>query len=103
VVKSPSRAILVFSGAIALLGGCAGTPTPLAPAILGSVGVPHHGVLTNAVELHRAGVGYALLRDNGVRWGNPRLVRAIEDAASIVARARPGGAPLIVGDLSARR
>lgn len=82
--------------------GCFGSPTPLAPAVQGSVGVPHHGVLTHAAPLPRTGEGYKLLRKNGVHWGNPRLIAAIEHAAREVARARPGGAPLVVGDLSAR-
>ncbi len=84
------------------IAGCVGTPTPLAPGIRGSVGFPHAGVITNAVALPKRGVGYALLRNNGRNWGNPRLVAAIEDAAKAVARARPGGAPLMIGDMSAR-
>jgi penicillin-insensitive murein endopeptidase len=59
-------------------------------------------MITNAVQLPRKGEGYALLRDNARNWGNPRIVRAIEGAARAVARARPGGARLMVGDLSAR-
>jgi penicillin-insensitive murein DD-endopeptidase len=82
--------------------GCFGTPTPLAPAIRGSVGVPHHGVLTDGAVLPQRGEGYQLFRKNGVRWGNSRLVAAIKHAAREVARARPGSPPLIVGDLSAQ-
>jgi penicillin-insensitive murein endopeptidase len=88
--------------AASLLAACTGTPTPLAPSIGGSVGVPHEGMITNAVTLRKKGEGYALLRENGRNWGNPRLVAAIEGAARSVARARPRGAPLMVGDLSAR-
>ena len=84
------------------IAGCVGTPTPLAPGIRGSVGFPHAGVITNAVALPKRGEGYALLRNNGRNWGNPRLVAAIEGAAKAVAHARPGGAPLMIGDMSAR-
>src|SRR5262245_33434267 len=89
---------LVFASFTA---ACTGVPTPLAPLVHGSVGVPHQGVLTNAVPLPKKGEGYALLRNNGVHWGNPRLVAAIKAAAREVNVARPGG-KLIVGDLSAR-
>lgn len=94
----------VLLGLLALCcAACVGsTPTPLAPALRGSIGVPHHGVITDAVALPAQGEGYRLLRDNGVRWGTPRLVAAVQRAAREVAEARPGGAPLIVGDLSAR-
>ncbi len=83
------------------LGACVGTPTPLAPGVRGSVGVPHQGVLTQGAPLPKKGEGYKRLRDDAVRFGNPRLVAAIQGAARSVARARPGGAPLVLGDLSA--
>jgi len=89
-------------GAVAL-AGCVGTPTPLAPGLAGSVGLPHHGVLTGAVELPHKGEGYARYRQVSPHYfGNPRLVQAIQTAAAAVVRERPGGAPLLVGDLSAR-
>jgi len=81
--------------------GCFGAPSALAPNLRGSVGLPHHGVVTNAVALPKKGDGYVLYRDDGVRWGLPRLVHAIENAASKVAESRPGP-PLVVGDLSER-
>jgi penicillin-insensitive murein DD-endopeptidase len=84
-------------------GGCFGTPTPLAPGLAGSVGAPHHGVLTEAVQLPSEGVGFVRYRREGPNhWGNPRLVRAIETAARTVHDAMPGGPPLVVGDLSAK-
>lgn len=89
--------------ALAQAMGCVDTPTPLAPGLRGSIGVPHHGVLTDGVRLARRGDGYRTLRDNAVRWGNPRLVAAVREAARVVARARPGGPPLVVGDLSSAR
>src|SRR5262249_49138519 len=97
-----SRLPALALAAAPLLVACTGTPSPLAPAIRGSIGVPHQGMITNAVQLPRKGEGYALLRKNGRNWGNPRLVSAITSAARAVTRARPGGARLMVGDLSAR-
>lgn len=99
----PSRlaALALFVFAFAAVA-CTGTPSPLTPAIHGSIGVPHEGMISNAVALPRKGDGYALLRNNGRNWGNPRLVAAIASAAKAVARERPGGARLMVGDLSAR-
>ncbi len=93
---------LALAAAASLLAACTGTPSPLAPSIHGSIGFPHQGMITNAVTLPKKGEGYALLRSNGRNWGNPRLVAAIQGAARAVARARPGGARLMVGDLSAR-
>ena len=102
----PPRPRRSWAPLLAALGGwaalgCTATPTPLAPGLGGSVGVPHHGVLTVAAPLPKKGAGFERLRDNGVHWGNPRLVEAIEAAAARVAAERPGGAPLVVGDLSA--
>lgn len=83
--------------------GCFGTPVPLAPSVGGSVGAPHHGVLTNAVELPAEGPGFARYRQFGsYNWGNPHLVKAVERAALDVSTRMPGGSPLIVGDLSAK-
>lgn len=88
--------------ALGLLG-CFGTPTPLAPGLAGSVGWPHHGVQTGAVELPESGPGFVRYRKTGgYYWAQPGLVRAIQEAAVEVDRALPGGAPLSVGDLSAR-
>ena len=96
--------IQVAATALLLLGAtaCWYTPTPLAPGLAGSVGLPHRGVLTEGVALSHSGPGYHRLRRGDVRWGNPRIVAAIERAAAEVARQRPGGADLIVADLSAR-
>lgn len=96
------RILLQWLTILMVLAGCSATPTPLAPLIRGSVGVPHDGVLTGGVALKRKGVGYRLFRKNGRHFGNPRLVRAIEQAAGFVQRMRPKSPPLLVGDLSAR-
>jgi len=83
--------------------GCFGTPTPLAPGLKGSVGRPHHGVQTGATELPVSGEGYERYRRGGsYYWAQPRLIRAVQEAAALVARELPGGAPLLIGDLSAR-
>jgi penicillin-insensitive murein DD-endopeptidase len=97
-VGGAAAAAGIAAGAI----GCLASPSPLAPALRGSVGVPHQGVVTDAVALPKTGEGYRLLRSNGVHWGNPRLVAAIQTAAARVAAERPGGAPLVIGDLAAR-
>lgn len=82
--------------------GCMNTPTPLAPRLGGSVGAPHNGVLTEGAELPKTGPGYRRYRQHSpVYFGLPRLVRAIERAAARVDAELPGGAPLVVGDLSA--
>lgn len=89
--------------AAALLGttGCFGTPTPLAPTIAGSVGVPHHGVQTNGTELPKSGKGYRRFRIYGRHYyGNPRLVSALERVAAEVWDEFGGGPPLLLGDLS---
>ncbi len=89
--------------AAAFCSGCLGAPNALAPGLEGSVGMPHHGVQTGAVELPRQGEGFTRFRPTSATyWGNPRLVGTLESVAREVARARPGGAPLVVGDLSSR-
>jgi penicillin-insensitive murein endopeptidase len=93
----------LLAGVCLLGAGCFGTPTPLAPNVRGSVGEPHRGVLTEAMALPQSGLGFKRLRDDDVRWGNPRLVNAVMRAAMAVARSRPGGEPLVIGDLSAKR
>jgi penicillin-insensitive murein endopeptidase len=82
--------------------GCFNSPTPLAPGLGGTVGAPNNGVLTEAIELPVRGEGFVRYRPQSSHYfGRPALVRALETAASSVARARPGGAPLSIGDLSA--
>jgi penicillin-insensitive murein endopeptidase len=92
---------LALLAASALTLGCFGSPTPLAPSVRGSVGVPHRGTLTDAVPLAKKGPGYRRLRGDAIRWGHPRLVAAIERAAAEVERQRPG-TPVMVADLSAK-
>lgn len=89
--------------ASATSSACLGTPTPLAPGLHGSVGVPHHGVQTESRELPVRGPGFQRFRPLGLNYcGNPRLVTALQTAAATIAARMPGGAPLCIGDLSAR-
>ena len=98
-MKSPSLALL----AAALVSGCFNTPTPLAPGLHGTVGVPNRGVLTEAEELPVRGPGFVRYRPQSTHYfGRPRLVRALQDAAARVSELAPGGAPLSIGDLSAK-
>lgn len=87
----------------ALLSACFSTPTPLAPGLHGTVGVPNRGVLTEAEELPVKGPGFVRYRPQSAHYfGRPRLVHALESAAANVAAHAPGGAPLVIGDLSAK-
>jgi penicillin-insensitive murein DD-endopeptidase len=87
----------------ALGSGCFSTPTPLAPGLGGTVGVPNRGVLTEAEELPARGDGFERYRPQSSHYfARPRLVHALEKAAADVAREAPGGAPLLIGDLSAK-
>ena len=89
---------------VALLGtGCFSTPTPLAPGLHGTVGAPNRGVLDESAELPVRGPGFVRYRPQSSHYfGRPRLVNALERAAADVARDAPGGAPLSIGDLSAK-
>ena len=83
--------------------GCVGAPNPLAPALSGSIGVPHKGVQTGAVELPVKGPGFRRFRPRSPNyWGNARLVSAVQNAAAKVLAQSPDAPPLVVGDLSAR-
>ncbi len=78
-----------------------GAVSPLVPSMRGSVGLPHAGMLTDAVELRSDPSLLIFLRDNDRHWGTPRLTQAIHRAAEELHRERPGFPPLVVGDLSA--
>ena len=89
--------------ALSSLSACFSTPTPLAPGLHGTVGVPNRGVLTESEELPARGEGFVRYRPLSTHYfGRPRLVHALEDAAASVALRAPGGAPLAIGDLSAK-
>jgi penicillin-insensitive murein DD-endopeptidase len=99
-LNSATRAI--GAGALGLVVACSHTPTPLAPTLLGPVGAPGHGTLSGGLELPMVGPGFRWLNPAGHHYGVPRLVNAVAMAAAEVERERPGGAPLMVGDLSRR-
>ena len=85
-----------------LLGGCFSAPTPLAPGLAGSVGMPNLGVQTGAVELPEQGKGFERYRPKGKHhWGRPRLVSALTRIAGEIDAELPGGV-LVIGDLGAR-
>ena len=87
----------------ALVSGCFSTPSPLAPGLHGTVGVPNRGVLTEAEELPIRGPGFVRYRPLSSHYfGRPRLVHALQSAAASVSELAPGGAPLTIGDLSAK-
>jgi penicillin-insensitive murein endopeptidase len=92
-------------GSLSLLLGltsCVNAPTPLAPGLFGSVGVPNQGVQTGAVELPERGLGFARYRPKGRNhWGRPRLVSALTRIAAEMEAELPGST-LIIGDLGAK-
>jgi len=90
---------MVAAAALALLVGCGRTPSPLYPALEGSIGMPHRGVLTAAMEIPEEGRGYHFLRSNGRHYATSRFASAIVRAAAHVEEQRPGGT-LVLGDLS---
>ena len=97
------RAACAILAGAALASACFNTPTPLAPGLHGTVGVPNRGVLTESAELPQRGPGFVRYRQQSTHYfGRPRLVSALESAAESVARLAPGGAPLSIGDLSAK-
>jgi penicillin-insensitive murein endopeptidase len=70
-----------------------------------SVGAPNFGYLLRGARLPRLGVGFETLRSDaqgGQHYGTERLVQTIARAAAAVRRRVPNGAPLRIGDLSAR-
>lgn len=83
-------------------GACFNAPTPLAPGLRGSVGMPNHGVQTEAVELPPSGKGFTRYRPHGRNhWGRPHLVSALTRIAAEVEAELPGST-LVVGDLGAQ-
>jgi penicillin-insensitive murein DD-endopeptidase len=96
------RGAACFAAAALSLVGCVSAPTPLAPGLFGSVGVPNQGVQTGAVELPTQGRGYERYRPKGRNhWGRPRLVSALTRIAAEIETELPGGT-LVIGDLGAQ-
>ena len=68
-----------------------------------SVGYATRGWLRGGVALPERGAGYVRARrDDDTRWAAPRLRALLERVARTVEAQLPGGAPLVIGDLSAR-
>lgn len=89
--------------ASALCSACIGTPSPLHPNLHGTIGFPHGGVQTSAIELPVSGPGFVRFRPTErVYWGQPALVNAIQSVAASVHTRFAGGPPMVLGDLSAR-
>jgi penicillin-insensitive murein DD-endopeptidase len=97
-LRCSHRAVAYVVLAVAV-SACAAAPSPLSPAWHGSIGLPGHGVLADGAQVRRDAEGLCWLRDNDRHWALPRFASAIERAAAVVARERPGGT-LLVGDLS---
>jgi len=96
------KTLAFYAGAL-LLGGCFAAPTPLAPGLDGSVGMPNLGVQTGASQLPISGRGFVRYRPQGKNhWGRPRLVAALERIAGEIDSELPGGV-LVIGDLGAQR
>jgi penicillin-insensitive murein endopeptidase len=88
-------------GAVVALTACARAPSPLSPALHGSVGAPSCGVLAGGRQVAQDAEGLRWLRANDRHWAQPRFAAAIERAAARVAAERPG-ARVAIGDLSTR-
>jgi murein endopeptidase len=81
-------------------------PAPAPPSR--AIGEPWAGRLVHGRQLPEAGDGYAtwdpIRKRVGNRawrrWGTDRLVRTVERVVAGYARAHPGAAPILVGDLS---
>lgn len=94
--------LLVLCALVLTCSSCS-VPTPLLPQFKGSVGLPHHGVQTDAVELPARGEGFVRYRPHGrAYWGQPELVDAIESVSANLDETMPGGPDLVLGDLSAK-
>ena len=92
----------ILSAIAVTLGGCFSAPTPLAPGLTGSVGMPNQGVQTGALELPQRGQGFERYRPKGRNhWGRPRLVNALTRISAEVESELPGGV-LVIGDLGAK-
>ncbi|MBI5531241.1 MAG: penicillin-insensitive murein endopeptidase [Deltaproteobacteria bacterium] len=83
--------------------GCSHVPSPLTPSVRGTVGLPHHGVLTDGVMLSQEGPAHRWFNPDGRHYGTREIVDAIRFASSEVRRQYPNSPPLYVGDLSGRR
>jgi penicillin-insensitive murein DD-endopeptidase len=90
---------LAIVAAMTITPACVRVPTPLAPQVGGSIGLPHRGMLSGSLELPASGPGFKFLRDDDRHHGLPRFAAALARAAARVEAQRPGGV-LVLGDLS---
>jgi penicillin-insensitive murein endopeptidase len=100
-----ARARRALRGALVLVASAVAActmPSALAPNFRGSVGLPHAGFLDGGKELPKEGNGFRWRSAADFHFGVPRLVDAIEDAAADVAKRRPTGVPLFVGEIAAK-
>ncbi len=82
------------------VAGCGLTPKPTEPSSIGSA---NRGWLAQGHALPARGLGFVRARvGDDTRFGTPVLVSALTRAAALVEQNAPGGAPLAIGDLSAR-
>lgn len=94
------RTLCFVIGVLSLHISCGLTPRPLGAT---SYGHANDGLLFDGVALPEQGVGFMRARrGEDTRWATPLLSDMLQRSALEVARAHPGGAPLVVGDLSAR-
>lgn len=100
--RRPTEACASF---VAVVLSCALAACGLAPLARDatSLGFANHGVLRHGTPMPERGAGYVRARPGeDTRWATPLLRELLERAAHTVAREFPGGAPLVIGDLSAR-
>ena len=97
-------AVCLAIGLLSLHISCGLAPRPRGEAdSVASYGYANDGVLVDAVPLPESGPGYVRAKQGeDTRWAAPVMRDLLERAASTVARSMPGGAPLVIGDISAR-
>ncbi len=93
--------LLTLGAALGAVASCA-VPSALAPGYRGSVGLPHAGFLDGAKDLPKESPGLRWRSAADFHFGVPRLVDALQDAAAAVAKQRPTGVPMFVGEISAK-
>lgn len=88
----------IFLALCACLFGCGLMPRPSEPV---SMGFANRGYLARGVALPDRGAGFVRARmGDDTRFGTPALLGALQRAAARIERELPGGAPLVIGDLS---
>lgn len=83
--------------ALILCVGCTSFPNPSLPFATGSVGLPHHGVLTRGVPIENKSTGYERLRNDERAFGTRSMVATLQAACAQVGTPI---APCVIADLS---